>query len=104
MYRCELCNTYLLDRNETKHNQTKKHKYCSNLILNRYVIKNAELNIFKDIFNPYLTANRRKFNFFTVSIFLGSYDEGQLLSLKDIKKCVKLRQIQFSKRTLLYSY
>ena len=25
MYRCELCNTNLLKRNKTKHNQTKKH-------------------------------------------------------------------------------
>ena len=37
-YRCELCKTILLKRNKTKHNQTKKHKYFSNHIKNRYVI------------------------------------------------------------------
>ena len=44
MYRCELCNTNLLKGNKTKHNQTKKHKCYSNLILNRYAIKNVEVN------------------------------------------------------------
>ena len=43
MYRCELCNTNLLNRNKTKHNQTKQHKYYSNLLLNRYAIKNVEV-------------------------------------------------------------
>ena len=63
MYRCELCNTYLLERNKTKHNQSKKHKYHSNLIINRYVIKNVEVIKFKDVFNPYFTTHARKFNF-----------------------------------------
>ena len=74
MYRCELCNTFLEERNKTKHNQTKKHNFYSNMILNRYVIKNVEVIKFKDLFNPYLTARTRKFNFFTVSILLRLYD------------------------------
>ena len=74
MYRCEICVTYLLRTNKTKHNQSKKHKYYSNLILNRYVIKNVEVNKFKDVFNPYFTAHTRKINFFTVSILLSLYD------------------------------
>ena len=84
MCRCDLCNTYLLDGNKTKHNQAKKHKYCSNFILNQYVIKNVELSKFKDVFNPYLTAQARKFNFFSVSFLLRSYDEGHLLSHKKL--------------------
>ena len=56
MYRCELCNTILQERNKTEHNQTKKDKYYSNMILNRYVIKNVEVNKFSDVFNPYFTA------------------------------------------------
>ena len=63
MYRCELCNTIVQNRNKTKHNQTKKHKYYSNLILSRYVIKNVEVSKFKDVFNPYFTTHTRKFNF-----------------------------------------
>ena len=41
MYRYELCNTIVQKRNKTKHNQTKKNKYYSSLILNRYVIKDV---------------------------------------------------------------
>ena len=65
-----MCNTNLLERNKIKHNQSKKHKYYSNLILNRYVTKNVEVIKLKDIFNPYFTAHTRKFNLFTVSILL----------------------------------
>ena len=69
MYRCDLCNTKLLKRNKTKHNQTKKHEYYSSLILNRYVIKNVEVINFKDVFNPYFIEHTKKFNLFTVCVF-----------------------------------
>ena len=75
LYRCELCNTILLRRNKTKHNQTKKHKYYSNLILNRCVIKNVEVIKFKDIFNPYFIKNTKKFNLF---IFVDDIDPRNL--------------------------
>ena len=74
MYRCELCNTILQESNKTKHKRTKKHEYCSNLILNRYVIKIVEVIKFKDIYNPYFTAHTRKFDSFTLSFLLGKYD------------------------------
>ena len=74
MYRCEICDTYLLKRNKTKHDQSKKQKYYSNLMLNRYVIKNVEVNKFKDVFNAYFIAHTRKFNFSTVSVLLRFYD------------------------------
>ena len=48
MIRCEICNTNMLPRSETKNNHTKKHKYYSKMILNRYVIKNVEVFKFKD--------------------------------------------------------
>ena len=83
MYTCEICDTYLLKRNKTKHEQSKKHKYFySNLILNRYIIKNVEVNKFKDVFNPYFIAHTRKFNFFTISISLRLYYEGHLIGHK----------------------
>ena len=75
MYRCELCNLVLSKRNKTKHNHTKKHKYYSNLILNRYVTKNVEVNKFKDIFNPYFVALSEKFNFFEVLVSLRFINE-----------------------------
>ena len=61
-------------RNKTKHDQSKKHKYCSNLILKRYIIKDVEVAKYKDVIDPYFTHQSRKFNFFTVSILLGFYD------------------------------
>ena len=70
MYWCELCDAILQKRNKTKHNQTKKHKYYSNLILNRLVINNVEVAKFKYVFNPYFTHHSRKFNFFTIHITL----------------------------------
>ena len=68
MYICGLCNTILLERNKAKHNQAKKRKYLSNMILNRYVKKNVEVIKFKDIFNPYFIEHTKKLNLFTVCI------------------------------------
>ena len=74
MYRCELCSIFMLERNRTKHNRTKKHKYYSNLILNRYVIKNVEVINFNDVFNPYFFEQTKKINFYRVRITLGLYE------------------------------
>ena len=63
MFRCELCNTFLQERYKTKHNQSKKHKYYSNLILNRYVMKDVEVIRFEDIFNPYFIEHTKKIQF-----------------------------------------
>ena len=82
MYRCEVCNTIVQKRNKTKHNQTKNHKYYSNLILCRYVIKSVEVSKFKDVFNPYFTAHRRKFNFFTAQITLRPFEGEDILYYK----------------------
>ena len=69
MFRCELCITILLKRNKTKHNQTKKHKYYSNLILNRYVIKNVEVIKFKDVIKPYFIKHTKKKSVFSQFVF-----------------------------------
>ena len=61
MYRCELCNTIVQERYRTKHNQSKKQKYYSNLILNRYVIKDVEVAKFKDVFDPYFINQENSF-------------------------------------------
>ena len=74
MYRCELCNTILQKRNKIKHNQTKKHKYYSNLIINRYVNKNVEVNKFKDEFNPSFVPHTRKFTSFTIHISIRFFE------------------------------
>ena len=68
MYRCELCNTILLKRNKTKHNQTRKHKYYSKLILNRYVIKNVQVIKLK-IYLTLLSLNIQKNSVFSQLVF-----------------------------------
>ena len=69
-------------RYKTKHNQTKKHEYYSNLILNRYVIKNVEVSNFKEEFISYFSAHSRKYKFFTISILLRLYNEEHPLNEK----------------------
>ena len=59
MYRCELCNTIVQKRNKTKHDQLKKHNYYSNLIINRYVLKNVKVDEFEDKFNPYFIEHSK---------------------------------------------
>ena len=74
MYKCELCYVILQKRNKTKHDQSKKHKYYSNLLRNRYVMKDVEVTTFKDVFDPYFIEHTIKFNFFTVYRILRLYD------------------------------
>ena len=59
LYRCELCNTIMLERNKAQHNQTNKHEYFSNLIKNRYVIKDVEVIEFEDVFNPFFIEHTK---------------------------------------------
>ena len=58
-----------------KHYQSRKQKYYSNLILNRYVIKNVVVNKFKDVFNLYFKAHSKQINFFTLCVYLRFDDD-----------------------------
>ena len=70
-YATQLCK----GEKKTKHNQTKKHKYYSNLILNRCFIKNVKVNEFKVIFNPYFIEHTKKFVYFSVQVILNFDDD-----------------------------
>ena len=72
---CELCNTIMFEINKTKHNQTKKHKYYSIMILNRYVITNVEVIKFRDKIKPYFITQTKNFNLFTICVFLRFDDD-----------------------------
>ena len=51
MEECDICLTKIKKRNKNKHQQSKKHKdFLTNLIINKYIVKNNEINSFKDIF------------------------------------------------------
>ena len=51
--KCHESNTTMKKKNETKLEQTKKHKYFSNLVLNKYVIKDIPIDKFKDVITQY---------------------------------------------------
>ena len=60
MYRCRECDTISKKKNKTKQDQSKKDKYFSNLILNKYVIKDIPVDKFKDI-TQYYNKHIKKF-------------------------------------------
>ena len=79
MYRCDICNTIVQERYKTKPNQSNKNKYCSNLISNRYVLKDVEVAKFEDVFTPYFIEHTKQFSFFRVCIILRFYDDENYL-------------------------
>ena len=40
MDECNICLTKIKNRNKNKHEQSKKRKYFSNLIINNYIVEN----------------------------------------------------------------
>ena len=51
-----------------KHCLTNKHKYFLNLILNKYTVRNLEIDKFKGIIQSYYDKHKRKFDEFTVGV------------------------------------
>ena len=69
MEECVICLTEDKKQNKSKHQQSKKHRYfLSNLILNEYIVRNDEIDNFKDILQSYYGKHKRKFNKFSVWI------------------------------------
>ena len=66
MEECNICLTKMKKQNRNRHNQSKKHIYFSNLIINKYILKNDEIIKFKDILQSYYDEHKKKFNEFTV--------------------------------------
>ena len=68
MEECDICLTEIKRRNKNKHEQSKKHKYFSNLIMNKYIVPNPEIDKFEEIFQPYYDKHKKKFDNFTVCV------------------------------------
>ena len=62
-------------KGKTKREQTKKHKYFSNLVLNKYVTKDIVVDKFKDAITPYYIEHIKKFNILTVYVYFKVDDE-----------------------------
>ena len=69
MYECSICLAKIKKRNKNKHEKSMKHRYfLSNMIVNKYIVKNNDINKFKDILQSYCNEHKKKFNEFTVTI------------------------------------
>ena len=55
-------------RNKNKHEQSKKHKCFSNLNINKYIIRNHEIDEFKDIIQTYYNNRKKKFDDVSVCV------------------------------------
>ena len=54
---------------KNKHEKSLKHRYfLSKIIVNKYIVKNIDINKFKDILQSYCDEHKKKFNEFTVTI------------------------------------
>ena len=51
MEECNICLSKIKNKNEKKHERSKKHKYFSNLIINKYIVRNPEIDILELSFN-----------------------------------------------------
>ena len=50
----DICLAEIKKRNKNKHEKLMKHRYfLSNLIVNKYIVKNIDINKFKDILQSY---------------------------------------------------
>ena len=68
MNECDICLTKIKKRGNKRHEQSKKHKYYPNLVINKYIVKNPESNKFKDIIQEYYDKRKTKFNNFVVCV------------------------------------
>ena len=65
----EICHSLKQRKNRTKHDNSKKHKYYSNMILNTYIVKDVKLDEFRDVMSKYYFDQMKKFNSFTVRVY-----------------------------------
>ena len=76
MEESDICLTRIKRQNRKKHQQSKKHKsYYSNLIINKYTVRNYENEKFKNTFQPYYDEHKKKFRDFTVWIIFKNNNE-----------------------------
>ena len=64
MEECDICLTKIKKRNKNKHEQSKNYKYFLHLIMNRYNVRNPEIDKFKDIIQSYYDKHKRTLIFF----------------------------------------
>ena len=68
MEECNLCLSEKTNKNRKKHEQSKRHRYFSNLIINKNMIRNPEIDKFRGIIQSDYDKHKRKFDDFTVCV------------------------------------
>ena len=66
MEECNICLTKIKKQIKNKHEQSKKHKYFSNLIIKEYIVKKDEFYNLIDMIQPCYDEHKKKFDDFTV--------------------------------------
>ena len=75
--KCEICQSLIQRKNKTKHDNSKKHKYYSDLILGTCIVKDVKTDEFKVVLSKYYFDHMKKFNSFTVRNYWKVNDEFQ---------------------------
>ena len=68
MEECNICLTNFKKKNVKKHCLTKKHKYFSNLFINKYIVRDFKHKKTKEIILTYLNNYNKKIERFTVRV------------------------------------
>ena len=77
------CITTIKKKNKTKHEQTKKHKYLSNSVSNKYVKKDRAVDKFKHVLTSYYNKHLKK-DIFTVYVYWKVDDFNLKLSVPNV--------------------
>ena len=98
MEECNSCLTKIKKRSKNKHEQSKKDKYFSSLIINKYILKNHEVDKFGDIIQSNYDKHKKNFDNFTVCVMWKKND--MLINKISIPSAITLeKQHLFSSST-----
>ena len=69
MEECDICLTKIKKRNKNRYQESKNYNYfLSNLTINKYIVRNNEIDNFRDILQSYYDMQKKKFDRFAVRI------------------------------------
>ena len=96
MYECDICRAKIKKRNKNKHEKSMKLRYfSSNMLVNKYVVKNNDINKFKNILHWYCDEHKKKFNEYTVSNIWKKRD--MIINKISIPRTITLRRTHMFK-------
>ena len=94
MEECIICLNKMKNRNKNEHEQSKKHKYFSNVITIKYNVKNNEFYNIKDFIQTNYKNHKKKYNSFSLCVM---WKKNDVL----VNKISVLSQLHFGKHICL---